>query len=91
MQGTTGAGAFLTGVAELVRLAQVLGLLQGPGRERAPIEPWIKERIESLVRERGEARGQRDFVRADRLRAELARMGVLLEDTPHGTIWRLSS
>jgi cysteinyl-tRNA synthetase len=90
-KGTTGAEAFLKGVAELVTLAQVLGLLQAPGRERATIDAQLKERIESLVRKRGEARRRRDFLEADRLRDELMRMGVVLEDTPHGTTWKLSS
>jgi hypothetical protein len=38
-QGVVGAGTFLMGVAELVTLARVLGLLEAPERERAPIDP----------------------------------------------------
>jgi cysteinyl-tRNA synthetase len=90
-QGAVGAGAFLMGVAELVMLARVLGLLEAPERERAAIDPQLKARIESLIHLRGEARGRRDFSEADRLREEIARLGVVLEDTPHGTNWRLSS
>jgi cysteinyl-tRNA synthetase len=44
--------------------------------------------IERLVRERDEARKRRDFGTADRLRADLAARGVVVEDTPHGARWK---
>jgi cysteinyl-tRNA synthetase len=40
---------------------------------------------------RQEARRQRDFGEADRLRGELARLGVVIEDTRDGTTWKLQS
>jgi len=43
--------------------------------------------IDALVRERDEARGARDFARADALRDELTARGITLEDTPSGTVW----
>jgi cysteinyl-tRNA synthetase len=89
-QGTAGAGAFLLGVGELVMLARVLGLLEG-GRKEAIVDPQLKARIESLVYLRQEARRQRDFGEADRLRDELSRLGVILEDTRDGTAWKLQS
>jgi cysteinyl-tRNA synthetase len=89
-QGTTGAGAFLLGVGELVVLSRVLGLLEG-GRREASVDPQLKARIESLVYLRQEARRQRDFGEADRLRDELSRLGVVLEDTRDGTTWTLQS
>jgi cysteinyl-tRNA synthetase len=89
-QGALGAGAFLLGVGELVVLARVLGLLEGVRREVA-VDPQLKARIESLVYLRQEARRQRDFREADRLRDELSRLGVIIEDTRDGTTWKLQS
>ncbi len=45
--------------------------------------------VEKLVREREEARRNRDFERADLIREELSKKGVVLKDTPWGTFWRL--
>ncbi|HXX95088.1 MAG TPA: cysteine--tRNA ligase, partial [Planctomycetota bacterium] len=90
-QGQIGAGAFLMGVGELVMLAQVLGLLEGGSRRETAFDPQMKARIDSLVYLRQEARRHRDFREADRLRDELTKMGVLLEDTRDGTIWKLRS
>ena len=89
-QGAVGGGAFLLGVGELVILARALGLLES-ARAEAPIDPQRRARIESLVYLRQEARRQRDFAEADRLREELSRLGVILEDTRDGTTWKLSS
>jgi len=85
------ADHFLKGVAEVVKLAGTLGLLETPARGPAAIEPEVRERIESLVSQRGDARRRRDFSEADRLRNELQGMGVVLEDTPNGTTWTLSA
>ena len=71
-------------------LARVLGLLEMPDRE-SPIDPGLKTRIESLVAQRGEARRRRDFAEADRVREELHGLGVVLEDTPGGTSWKVRS
>ena len=43
--------------------------------------------IARLVEERSRARKERDFARADAIRDELAARGIVLEDTPHGTVW----
>ena len=44
--------------------------------------------VQLRVDERQAARRARDFDTADRIRAELADLGVEVEDTPTGTIWR---
>ena len=43
--------------------------------------------IDVLVQQRTDARANRDFAEADRVRDELTVLGVVLEDTPTGTIW----
>ena len=45
-------------------------------------------RIDALVAARSEAKTKRDFQEADRIRAELAAEGILLEDGLAGTSWR---
>lgn len=44
--------------------------------------------IESLIQQRNMARKNNNWLEADRVRAELTAMGIILEDTPGGTIWR---
>ncbi len=43
--------------------------------------------IKDLVDQRDAARAARDFARADELREQLTEMDIVVEDTPHGTVW----
>jgi cysteinyl-tRNA synthetase len=45
--------------------------------------------VEIFIEMRAEARKAKDFKRADAIRDRLAEAGVLLEDTPDGTTWRI--
>jgi cysteinyl-tRNA synthetase len=81
-RGLTTAAAragFAAGVAELLRLARVLGLLQRSVDASGP-----SPAIERLVAERTAARANRDWKRSDELRAEIQRLGWAVEDTPSG-------
>lgn len=69
------AGEFLN------RAESVLGIL----KEKQQILP---AEIEALIEERTQARKQRNFARADAIRDELLKQGILLEDKPDGTRWR---
>jgi cysteinyl-tRNA synthetase len=66
--------------------AKLMGLLEGSA------SAWFRgegdARIDALVAERSEAKKNRDFATADRIRDELAAEGVLLEDGAQGTTWR---
>jgi cysteinyl-tRNA synthetase len=48
----------------------------------------LDQEVESLIEERIQARGRRDFPRADAIRKELEDRGIVLEDSPTGTRWR---
>ena len=74
--------------AQLKKLGGTLGLLQqvprtylqgGSGLDADAIE----ERIEARAR----AKQSRDFALADRIRAELAEVGIVLQDSASGTTW----
>jgi cysteinyl-tRNA synthetase len=84
------AGAFVAGVGRLVDLARGLGLLEQGARAKAPIDPQLKARVESLVYLREQARKQRDFAEADRLRTELVALNVTLKDSRDGTTWTIA-
>jgi len=45
--------------------------------------------VEELLRLRAEARARRDFTAADGIRARLAELGIVVEDSPEGARWHL--
>ena len=46
-------------------------------------------KIEQLIADRNSARQSKNWEEADRCRDDLTQMGVLIEDTPKGTEWKL--
>jgi cysteinyl-tRNA synthetase len=61
-----------------------LSRLAGP----LPAEGPPPEEIEAMVAARNAARARKDWAEADRLRLELSRMGIVLEDKAGQTAWR---
>jgi cysteinyl-tRNA synthetase len=77
--------AVVSGARELRELTGVLGL-HGP--RRAELD---QARLERLIDERAQARRQRNWRRADEIRAEIDQLGAIVEDKATGTEWRWKS
>ena len=65
----------------LRRLGELIGLFWGSGKPEAE----APEAVQSLVRQRDEARLQKQWRRADELRDEILALGYVLEDSKGGT------
>lgn len=77
------AAAYIRRVKELLeKLLEVLGI----HAERK--EESLDARVEALIEERQTARKEKNYARADEIRAELTAMGILLEDTKEGVKWK---
>jgi len=81
--------------ARLKASAALLGLLQqDPAawfQQRQAEVALSTERIEALIAERNQARQQKDFAEADRLRDVLAEHGIVIKDGPEGTQWDIAA
>ena len=69
---------------ELIRsLGAPLGMLQKQTKKES-----LEDEIERLIEQRQEARKNRDFALADKIRDDLKARGIVLIDTPQGVRWK---
>jgi len=78
----------------LFKAAHVLGILNEVPEAffkalSRPVETLDVEGIEKMIEERSRARAEKRWKEADNIRDHLKGMGVILEDGPEGTSWRL--
>ena len=75
----------------LLEVGKIIGILQNNP------DKWLgygksanldETTIERLIKERNEARGNKNFDLADKIRNELKEKGIEIEDTKDGTIWK---
>ena len=76
----------------LVQLGDVLGIMQAAPAEflhasagNGAIAP---EEITRLIEQRAQAKAEKNYAEADRIRDHLSEQGIILEDGPGGTTWR---
>lgn len=62
-------------------LCDVLGII-GKREEKS-----LDSEVEEMIEKRQAARKEKNFAEADRIRDELNKMGIILEDTPQGVKW----
>lgn len=90
-------GALLTLTADLFRMGKILGILQDPWpaffetRTTSQLQEMAiaSETIDALVAERSDARRKKDWKRADEIRQQLEKSGIILEDKTDGTHWKV--
>jgi cysteinyl-tRNA synthetase len=87
-KGNTGA------CGSLKASAQLIGLLQQTAAQWANFRPASiaidENKVTSLIAARNAARQAKNFRESDRLRDELAKMGVVVKDTKNGTTWEIA-
>jgi len=80
--------------ASLKASAQLFGLLQMSSAQWESFRPTSiavdENTIENLIEARNGARRAKNFAESDRIRDELAKMGVVLKDTKDGTTWEIA-
>ena len=66
---------------KMKRVDSILGVIY-------EVEEIESNEIVELIDKRNKARDNKDWDSADTIRKELDSLGVVLEDTPEGTIWK---
>ena len=80
---------------QLKSAANYLGILQLTKTEwinqKKKIKNLDEKKIDKLISDRNKARKEKKFPEADKIRNELALDGIILEDSPTGTKWRIGN
>lgn len=61
------------------------------GFKRAKADNTLVEEIERMIELRLKAKKEKNYAEADRIRAELLERGIVLEDTPNGTKYKINN
>lgn len=66
-------------------LEELCGVL---GINTEPVEASLDAEVEALIKERQDARAEKNWAKADEIRDRLTGMGIILEDTKDGVKWK---
>ena len=81
LDGAVGATVAGEALEWLGRAGEVLGFVETS-------EPQADAEIEALIEQRNAAKAAKDWAAADSARDALAALGIELQDTPDGVVWR---
>ena len=73
--------------SKLEMIGKVLGILEDSAYKKASDE--LSEEVEKLIKERSEAKENKNFELADEIRNTLEERGIEIKDTPNGTSWKV--
>jgi cysteinyl-tRNA synthetase len=79
--------AFAASLRLLGFLSETAAAWNGRKQQASGVDP---KQIDGLISERTAARARKDFKESDRIRDELAAMGVVIKDSKEGTTWEIA-
>jgi cysteinyl-tRNA synthetase len=88
---TTSAKEIEAPMSVLTDFDSVFGVLSLRAAEAGGVDSALSEWVEERIEARQAARAARDFDRADEIRREVEERGIVLEDGPAGTRWKVDS
>jgi cysteinyl-tRNA synthetase len=80
-------GAFAASLRFLGFFAESAAQWEGRKRKKSGVDA---ERVNALIADRTAARARKDFKESDRIRDELAAMGIAIKDSKEGTSWEVA-
>ena len=55
------------------------------------VDEKIKKEVEELIKKRDEAKREKRYEEADKIREQIKSLGIAIQDTPNGTIWEVAN
>jgi len=76
-------------VSNIEFISELLGIGGSDAYEyfQSGVDQETKEKITELINKRSDAKKEKNFELADKIREELQKMGISIQDTPNGTVW----
>ncbi len=68
-----------------------LDLTAAPTEEKAEVDAELEAFVLAKIEERKAAKKEKDFAKADAIRAELLERGVVIKDTREGVVWHIEA
>ncbi|MFJ6532239.1 cysteine--tRNA ligase [Microbacterium sp. NPDC091662] len=83
------AEAALDALRAVLAMTSVLGLTPTSDAKTDASETALDALVQTMITQRAQARADKDWAAADRIRDAIAAAGITLEDTPAGTHWSI--
>ena len=81
--------AALDALRAVLAMTSVLGLTHTSGAKADASQSALDALVQTMITQRAQARADKDWAAADRIRDAIAAAGITLEDTPAGTHWSI--
>src|SRR5690606_37209170 len=81
----------LAAFSQVASIMRILGLdeISGGSNEGGAVATALDSLVQEMIAQRAQARADKDWTSADRIRDAIAAAGIVLEDTSDGTHWSI--